>query len=228
MNVLITGTSSGIGFEMVRKFLGYDHQVFAVTRNAKRLLKEEKKYPNLKVIQADINSSSGRSYIRKKIGNKTHIDILINNAGTLVNKPFQKITEKELKSIYETNVFAPFSLIQTLLAQLGGKQFTHIVNIGSMGGVPGVSKFPGLSAYSSSKGALHILTECLAEEFKGKNIHCNCLALGAVQTEMLEKAFPGFVANTKPEEMAEYIYQFAILSGKFKNGKIVQVSSTTP
>ena len=84
----------------------------------------------------------------------------------------------------------------------------HILNIGSMGGYQGSVKFPGLSIYSSTKGALAVLTECLAEEFKETSVNFNCLCLGSVQTEMLEEAFPGYQAPISPKEMANYFLNF--------------------
>ena len=89
-------------------------------------------------------------------------------------------------------------------------------------------KFPGLAAYSSSKGAVLTLTELLAEEYKEQQISFNALALGAVQTEMLEEAFPGYKAPVSAKEMADYIFNFAVTGNKFFNGKIIQVSSSTP
>ena len=92
----------------------------------------------------------------------------------------------------------------------------------------GSAKFPGLTAYSSSKAAIAGLTECLAEELKDKNISVNCLAIGAVQTEMLEEAFPGYKAPLSPKQMAEYIFDFALKGHQYYNGKILPVSSSTP
>ena len=83
---------------------------------------------------------------------------------------------------------------------------SHVVNISSIGGLANTSKFPGLSAYSSSKGALNILTEMLAEEYKETSIKFNTLALGAVQTEMLEEAFPGYNAPISPNEVSKFIF----------------------
>ena len=97
-----------------------------------------------------------------------------------------------------------------------------------MGGIQGSAKFAGLSAYSSSKGAVITLTELLAEEFKESGPSFNALALGAVQTEMLEEAFPGFKAPVSALEMAEYIQKFALLGHKYYNGKVLQVSNSTP
>ncbi len=97
-----------------------------------------------------------------------------------------------------------------------------------MGGVQGSLKFPGLSAYSSSKAAVITLTELLAEEYKESGPSFNVLALGAVQTEMLEEAFPGYKAPISAEKMAKYIADFSLSGNEFYNGKLLQVSSSTP
>lgn len=97
-----------------------------------------------------------------------------------------------------------------------------------MGGVQGSVKFPGLAAYSSSKAAVINLTELLAEEYKDSGISFNVLALGAVQTEMLEEAFPGYKASISAVEMANYIFDFSLNGQKYYNGKLLQVSNSTP
>lgn len=231
MLVIITGASKGIGFELVKKFADTNMLVLAVSRNTKAIQAYIKRYEvaNVLAVTSDISTQKGINSLVKlcKQLNKP-VSFLINNAGALVNKPFKKITEKELTQVYKTNVFAPFLLTQALLPYIGKKGRTHIINIGSIGGVQGSVKFPGLSAYSSSKGALSILTECMAEEFKGTSISVNCLALGAVQTEMLAKAFPGYKAPMKPNEMAEFIRYFALNGHEYFNGKILPVSISTP
>lgn len=232
MLVIITGASKGIGFEIVKLFLNNpNYSIIAISRNIDSLTKlvNANNTTNLIPFKADITNTKQQKKIVdliKKI--KLPVSILINNAGQIVNKPFEKITEKELESVYATNVFAPFKLIQQLLPFMGKKAKSHIVNISSMGGFQGSSKFAGLSAYSSSKSALSGLTECLAEEFKDKNIAVNCLAIGAVQTEMLNKAFPGYKAPLQPKQMATFIYDFAINGHNYFNGKILPVSSSTP
>jgi NAD(P)-dependent dehydrogenase (short-subunit alcohol dehydrogenase family) len=227
MNIIITGASRGIGFETTQLFLNNNHQVFCLTRNTESL--ENLSHPNLHILQTDLTSTVSISHSVDIIKTKVnHIDIIINNAGSIVNKAFDKIDYKELEIVYKVNVFAPFYLIQQLIHHLGRHSKAHVVNISSMGGFQGCAKFPGLSAYSSSKAAIAGLTECLAEEFKDKNISVNCLAIGAVQTEMLEEAFPGYQAPLKPVQMAEYIYDFSINGHKYYNGKILPVSSTTP
>jgi len=231
MLVIITGASKGIGFELMKQFANSGYLVIAVSRNVTSIQKFVKSgdIVNVMPVAADISKAAGikKVYQSCKVLNKP-ISILINNAGQILVKPFQKITEKEIQSVYQTNVFGPFLLIQSLLPLMGKKSKTHIVNISSMGGFQGSAKFAGLSAYSSSKTALVGLTECLAEELKSTSISINCLAIGAVQTEMLSKAFPGYKAPLKANQMAEYIKEFAVSGSKFYNGKVLPVSSTTP
>lgn len=232
MLVLVTGASKGIGYEVVSQLSKNPKiLVIAISRNTKSLytLIKEQNTSNVLPVKADITNGSHRKKIVdivKKLNLK--VDVLINNAGEIVNKPFSKISEKELLSVYSTNVFAPFQLVQQLLPLLNVKNGAHIVNMSSMGGFQGTAKFAGLTAYSSSKAALCGLTECLAQEFKGKRISVNCLAIGAVQTEMLMKAFPGYKAPLQPKQMAEYVCDFALTGQKYFNGKIIPVSLSTP
>lgn len=224
-NIIITGTSRGIGFEMVKLFSQAGHQVLALSRNSRPI--SDLKLENVTAPQFDIADTSEivklSAYLQTKM---SRVDILINNAGYLVNKPFAEITLGEFKKCYDVNILGAATLIKTVLPFMEEKG--HVVNISSMGGVQGSVKFPGLSAYSSSKGAILTLTELLAEEYKETGPSFNALALGSVQTEMLEAAFPGFKAPVSASEMAQYIVDFSLKGNKFHNGKILQVSSTTP
>ncbi|HLW32757.1 MAG TPA: SDR family oxidoreductase [Aequorivita sp.] len=224
-NIIITGTSRGIGFEMVKLFAQAGHNVLALSRNSKPV--SDLKLENVSALEFDIADKSDivkLSFYLQTAMKK--VDVLINNAGFLVNKPFAEISSEEFKMAYDVNVFGVASLIKTVLPFMGKK--SHVVNISSMGGVQGSVKFPGLSAYSSSKGAVITLTELLAEEYKATGPSFNVLALGSVQTEMLAEAFPGLQAALSPVEMAEYIKDFSLNGHKFYNGKILQVSSSTP
>lgn len=224
-NIIITGTSRGIGFEMVKLFSAAGHNVLALSRNSIPVL--GLKLKNVTALDFDIADESEivklSAYLQTAM--KT-VDVVINNAGFLVNKPFSELTSEEFKKCYDVNVFGVASLIRAVLPFM--KKDGHVVNISSMGGVQGSVKFPGLSAYSSSKGAIITLTELLAEEYKETGPSFNVLALGSVQTEMLEEAFPGFKAPLSANEMAQYIMDFSLTGNKFYNGKILQVSSTTP
>ena len=223
MKVVITGASRGIGFEMVKQFLANGHQVMAISRNQDKLLELEQLGANTLAFDLTFEDFAPVIDAVKSFGK---IDILINNAGALVNKPLSQITNHDINYVYSINVFSVIKLTRDLLSHFNND--AHIVNISSVGGVQGSVKFSGLSTYSSSKGAISILTECLAEEFKESSLRFNALALGAVQTEMLQEAFPDYQANTTAEEMANYIYRFATQDGKLYNGKILTVSSSTP
>lgn len=232
MNIIVTGASRGIGYETALQLCKDGHHVLAVARNGKGLEKLQAQASSagvanrLMILPVDLTSEKDIQelvFTVKSLGGKT--DVLINNAGTLLNKPFESISLAELRQVYELNVFAPFRLTQAILPFLTGG---HVVNISSMGAVQGSSKFPGLSAYSSGKAALANLSELLAEELKEKNIRVNCLALGAAQTEMLDAAFPGYKAPLSAAEMAEFICWFAISGSKFFNGKILPVAVSTP
>lgn len=235
MNIVITGASRGIGYETALSLCCSGHHVLAAARTGAGLEKLQSAARNagadsrLMILSCDLTSEKGIQellFTAKSLN--PHIDVLINNAGALINKPFEKILPEELRMVYDVNVFAPFRLTQALLPLLGGTAGSHVVNISSMGGVQGSAKFPGLSAYSSSKAAIAGLTELLAEELKEKNIRVNCLALGAAQTEMLEAAFPGYKAPLTAPEMAEWIAWFAVNGQKFFNGKILPVALGTP
>jgi len=231
MFAVVTGASKGIGLEIVKQLaVDEENTVLAIARSSKELNLLKKSSPhNIIPFTGDITSPAAITKIQALIKKNTkHVDLLINNAGFLVNKNFANISSKELFQVYNVNVFAPFLLTQKLLPLMGKKNRSHIVNISSIGGVQGSSKFPGLSAYSSSKAAIAGLTECLAEELKSQNIACNCLALGAVQTEMLEKAFPGYKAKLSAKQMSNFIVDFALTGHQYFNGKIIPVSSTTP
>ena len=223
MKVVITGASRGIGFEMVKQFLANGHQVMAISRNQDKLLELEQLGANTLAFDLTFENFAPVIDAVKSFGK---IDILINNAGALVNKPLSQMSNDDINYVYSINVFSVIKLTRDLLSHFNND--AHIVNISSVGGVQGSVKFSGLSTYSSSKGAISILTECLAEEFKESSLRFNALALGAVQTEMLQEAFPDYQANTTAAEMANYIYRFATQDGKLYNGKILTVSSSTP
>ncbi len=223
--VVITGTSRGIGFELVKLFAEAGHRVLALSRNEKPVL--DLNLDNVHSLSCDISEPSGLDkavdYLKN---NGDSVDILLNNAGAMVNKAFEDISLEEFEKIYKTNVMGVVGLTQKLLPFF--HKNSHVVNISTMGGVQGSVKFPGLSAYSSSKAAVITLTELLAEEFKETGPSFNVLALGAVQTEMLEEAFPGYKAPLSAKEMAQYIMDFSLTGNKYYSGKLLQVSNSTP
>ena len=221
--IIVTGASRGIGHEIVKIAEKKGHRVYSISRNIKALKDYSFKYPR----QVDLANEDSIDKFSSEVKNDgVKVDALINNAGAFLNKPFEKISKKEFEYIFQVNVFGLSSITRKVLPIIDSKG--HIVNITSMGGINGAAKFTGLSAYSSSKGAANILTELLAEEYKEKGPSFNALAFGAVQTEMLEEAFPGLKAPISAKEIADFILDFSLQGQKYFNGKIIPVSSTTP
>ena len=234
MNIIITGASSGVGFEAaIELTANSQHKVIALARSQDKLTKLQEICTSLNpdctiypVVFDLVNDDHHdlKEFVNARFGSQ--LNVLINNAGTLVNKPFEQLGELDYVEMLQSNFLSHVRITQTLLPLL--TEGSHIVNIGSMGGVQGSVKFMGLSAYSASKAALHNFTETLAIELADKKISVNCLALGSAQTEMLEAAFPGYQSPVMAFEMGKYIADFALTGHKFFNGKILPVAVTTP
>lgn len=222
--IIITGTSRGIGAELVKQFAAEGHTIISLSRNRNPELEN---LPNVYYKSVDLSNDASVAAFAVELRNQfKNIDVLIHNAGAIINKPFAEISSADFEYVYKVNVFGVAALNRAVLPLMA--QGSHVVTISSMGGVQGSSKFPGLAAYSSSKGAVITLSELLAEEYKEQGVSFNVLALGAVQTEMLQEAFPGYNAPIYPNEMASYIKDFALTGNKFFNGKVLEVSSSTP
>ncbi|MBF0694934.1 MAG: SDR family oxidoreductase [Flavobacterium sp.] len=223
-NVIVTGTGKGIGFETALQLANQNINVLALSRNIRLELAQ---HPNITCLSVDLADAEAFSTIRYFLENDwKHVDAIIHNAGSLVLKPFAETTLEDFINVYTVNVFAVTQLNNVVLPFM--KSGGHVVTISSIGGVQGSVKFAGLSAYSSSKGAVITLSELLAEEYRERGISFNVLALGSVQTEMLATAFPGYEAPISAADMASYIANFTLTGNKFYNGKVLQVSSTTP
>ena len=223
-NIIITGTSRGIGYELALQFANEGHNVLALSRNIPEILIQNK---NITCLAVDLSNNDDLEKVRHFLlndGNK--VDAIVHNAGALIYKLFSETSVQDFEKIYKVNVFAVAALTQIVLPFL--QKGSHVVTISSMGGIQGSTKFAGLSAYSSSKGAVITLSELLAEEYKEQGISFNVLALGSVNTEMLQAAFPGYEAPLSPKQMADYIYNFTLTGNQFYNGKVLQVSSSTP
>lgn len=224
--IVVVGSSRGIGKALVDLLAkNENHEILALGRNLGKMKSNFEKFSNVTCASLDLEETNVRERCIEIFGKLNRIDILINNAGLLVNKPFDQLTHHDLTSSYQVNVIGVMETVQAALPKMTE---SHIVNISSMGGFQGSMKFPGLTAYSTSKAALCSYTELFAEEFKETYIKMNCLCLGAAQTEMLEAAFPGYAAPVSAEKMAEYIADFALNGHQWMNGKIIPVSLSNP
>ena len=223
-NIIVTGTGRGIGYELALQLANSGHQVLAISRQIPKALAE---HHNITCLSVDLTLESQIAQVTDFLSSSwENVDAIVHNAGALLVKPFAETSVEDFEKIYKVNVFGLAELTRIALPYLNPG--SHVVTISSMGGIQGSMKFGGLSAYSSSKGAVITLSELLAEEYRERGIAFNVLALGSVQTEMLAEAFPGLKAPLSAKEMAEYIYDFTLTGNKYYNGKVLQVSSTTP
>lgn len=223
-NIIITGTSRGIGYELALQLGNAGHQVLAISRKTPQELIE---HQNVTCLSIDLSKEEELNQVGDYLSQTwKKVDIIVHNAGSLLFKPFLETSTHDFEKIYKVNVFGLASLTRICVPYM--VKGSHVVTISSMGGIQGSLKFPGLAAYSSSKGAVITLSELLSEEYKEQGIAFNVLALGAVQTEMLAEAFPGYEAPISASEMADYIANFALSGNKYYNGKVLQVSSTNP
>ena len=229
MNIIIIGGTRGIGKE-VALYMAKEkgNQLLVTGRNEKALNNLSSAHKNIYTFPLDLTLFDTKTALFKDAvsSHLKRVDILINMAGLLVAKDFTDISSGEARSMIETNFMGPALVIREVKPFM--PKGSHIVNISSMGGFQGSSKYQGLSYYSASKAAIASLSECLALEFRESGISVNCLALGAVQTEMLNEAFPGYNAPVDAREMAEFISGFATNGHKFMNGKILPVAVNNP
>lgn len=231
MNIIVSGGSKGIGREVVMSLAtDKDNQILVTGRNEGRLkeLQMECVNENVSYLAMDISELDKEiEHVKEEIYNRfSRVDILINIAGLLFVKDFMKLSDQEARNMMDTNFFGPAAFIKLIVPLMSAG--SHIVNISSMGGFQGSSKYGGLSYYSASKAALSCLSECLAVELGETGISVNCLAIGSVQTEMFESAFPGFKAPLGPKEIAEFISYFAVNGNKYFNGKVLPVAVNNP
>lgn len=236
LNVLITGASRGIGFEVARRFAALgNHNIVAIARqadglkNLKNACIKENIQAHLYPIAFDLSSPEPYAQVLlPQIGQYvSEIDIVINNAGCLINRPFEELSEADMTEMMQVNFLAAARLTRAVLPMMrprGG----HVLNVSSMGGFQGSPKFCGLSMYSASKAAMVALTECLAEEYKDSPITFNCLTIGSVATEMFCQAFPGLQAQQQADDMAKFVADFAINGPRYFSGKVLPVSLGTP
>ncbi|MEX2349903.1 MAG: SDR family NAD(P)-dependent oxidoreductase, partial [Flavobacteriaceae bacterium] len=146
-NIIITGTSRGIGYELAQLFTQEGHQVLALSRNDTPC--RDLNMDNLTSLSCDLsNQEQIQEAVKFVKENWSQVDILINNSGLLINKPFEELTAKDFMDVYNVNVFGVVAMTQAIVPFM--KKEGHVVNISSMGGIQGSMKFPGLSAYSSA------------------------------------------------------------------------------
>jgi NAD(P)-dependent dehydrogenase (short-subunit alcohol dehydrogenase family) len=180
--ILITGGSSGIGKAIGEFLLEKGYTVYGTSRNTAAII-------NSKIILLDLdvrNSESIQVCVAKILDLEGRIDVLINNAGVGITGPLEEIPLEEIKNNFETNVFGPIEIMKAVLPQMRHQKSGLIINITSIAGYMGL---PFRSVYSSSKGALELITESLRMETKAFGIHITNVAPGDFATDIASRRF---------------------------------------
>jgi len=225
--VVITGAGRGIGRACALRFAKAGANLTLASRTQEQIDQVAKEIgPKTLVVATDVADQRQveRLFIESE---KTWgcVDLLINNAGFLEPAPFDEITLEVWEKTFAINVRGSFLCAQQAFRQMkkrskGGGGGGHIINISSLAGIRGAEKFPGFTAYTAAKHAVVGLTENLAAEGRVFDIRANCIAPGAVDTEMLRANAPGLETRTSPEDMANII--FNISQDSVLNGAIIE------
>lgn len=191
--VLITGGSSGIGKTTAVYLSSKNYRVYGTSRNPDAV--ESSGFPLLKM---DVRETSSiQSAIDTLIKKEGSIDVLINNAGVGITGPLEEIPSEEIKNNFETNLFGPIEVIKGVVPHMRNQKNGLIINVTSIAGYMGL---PFRSVYSSSKGALELVTESLRMELKPFGIRLTNIAPGDFATSIASRRFHAPVLKNSPYE----------------------------
>lgn len=208
--ILITGGSSGIGKSIGEYLQNQGHIVYGASRNP-----ENVKNNKIKLVALDVrNVDSIKQCIEQVITNEGRLDVLINNAGVGITGPLEEIPMDEIKNNFETNLFGPIETMRAVLPQMRKQKSGLIINITSIAGYMGL---PFRSVYSSSKGALELITESLRMEVKQFGIEVTNVAPGDFATDIASRRFHAPIIKNSPYEKV-YSQQLATINEHVNHG----------
>ena len=236
-NVLITGGTRGIGEAISREFAkkGYDLIINYVNSNekAQNLKQELEKEYNIKVlpIQADIsNEIAIKNMVDTAINEFGKIDVLVNNAGIVIDREFEDRTVEDWKKTLDINLIAPFVLTKLVGKEMMKQKSGAIINISSTNGIN--TYYPTSVDYDASKSGLISLTYDSAVQF-APYVRVNCVAPGWVNTEMNKELPEDFVKEeterilvkrfAEPKEIAKVVVFLASEDASFVNSTVIKV-----
>jgi len=184
---VVTGTSSGIGYETSLTLARNGFLTYATMRNLNKSgnmksVADKEKLP-LKIVQLDVtDDGSVKNAMQSIIAEASRIDVLVNNAGYSLSGAFEDVAMEELKAQYETNLFGVTRVTQAALPIMRKQKSGIIVNISSGAGRFG---YPGGSAYVSTKFAIEGLSESMAYELEPFGIRVVLVEPGVIKTNFV-------------------------------------------
>lgn len=185
-NVLITGSSKGIGKSIAKTLVDEGYNVFICARDENKLKDSQKEIQASKYYVVDLTKQeSCKSLINQVINDAGSIDILVNNAGDYIYSAVEMTSEKDIDRLINLNVKAPYLLTKYAVENMKKNNWGRIINIGSISGIVGEAN---ASLYSMTKSAYTGFSKALALELATNNITINTINPGWVETELAENA----------------------------------------
>jgi len=225
---IVTGASSGIGLRTADRLAEAGARVVLFARSREEIERVAGAAPDqMHAVTGDLTDESDIERLFAETAERFGpCDILVNNAGALTVRPLVRLSTEEWDRVFAVNVRAVFLTCRFALASMIERKRGAIVNVASISGVQGSSKFPGVTSYCASKGAVISLTEALAAEVKSHGIRVNAVSPGSVDTPMLRKANPLAKPDMTPDEVAEVILFLASDRSRPINGQNIHVFSS--
>ncbi|WP_194778536.1 SDR family oxidoreductase [Pararhodonellum marinum] len=183
----VTGASKGLGLTLVKKLLTQNYRVAATSRSVQSLIKElGKSSEDFLPLEMNLTDNENvKAAIGECINHFGQIDVVVNNAGYALIGTLEELSEQEVKSNFEVNVFGSLHVIRNVAPLFRNQKSGHIFNISSIGGY--IGGFPGFGIYCSTKFAVAGFTEALADEMKAFNVHTTLLYPGYFRTNFLSQ-----------------------------------------
>lgn len=230
---LVTGGTGGIGKAICLK-LAQDGTNIAFTYNSKETVAEELKLEleqlGIKALAYRCNVSSYcevQSTVKQVLNDFLKIDILVNNAGITKDKLVISMDEEDFDSVINVNLKGAFNFVKQLYPHFARRKSGRIINISSVSGLFGNA---GQSNYSASKAGLIGLTKSIAKELATRNITCNAVAPGLIDTAMTKDLVDSPLLKNipmnrigKPDEVASLVSFLASDSAAYITGEVIRV-----
>lgn len=202
---VVTGAGRGIGRAVARRLATDGHVVIAASRSAAELAATAAGRDAIVPVVADVGREEDVARLGEAADERGRLAVWVNNAALLERLPFADLDTAAWNRVMSVNLFGVYVGCREAFRRMAAAGGGVIVNMGSLSGVAGVEKFPGLTAYNVSKAGVVGLSEAVALEGRDLGIRCVCISPGAVDTEMLRQAAPHLRASLTPEGMAELV-----------------------
>ena len=224
---IVTGASSGIGLEVTERLLATGYRVVANSRNITSAMTLQTT-DDLTLVDGDIGmKTTAERVVETAMQNFGRVDLLVNNAGVFIPKPFTEYTSEDFRSMTETNLSGFFYVSQLAVTHMRLQKSGHVVNITASLAAQPVAGVPA-SLTNLTKGGLESVTRALAIELAGEGIRVNAIAPGVVSTPMHPKEAHEFLKQLSPmkrlgrvEEVADLLLYLE--SAPFVNGEVVHL-----